>query len=90
MASTESQHSRPHLNHLRDLPYPAVVLLVASVHAETAGYPFITFEMLHDYFRIQVRASSAAPVQVNGGSIGMLGCDRQVLLGVSLSLQFQI
>jgi origin recognition complex subunit 4 len=38
--------------------------------------------MLHEYFRDQVRASMSAPVQVNGGSIGMVRCSREVLMSV--------
>lgn len=71
---------------LIDLPYPALSLLIASVQAGIAGYAFITFEMLYDYFRVQVRSSTAAPVQLNGGSIGMIKCTREVLLGVSFFL----
>ncbi|KAG6836517.1 hypothetical protein H0H93_007194 [Arthromyces matolae] len=63
------------------LPYPAVCLLIASVHADTAGQSTFTFEMLHECFRDQVRASTSAPVQVKGGSIGMVRCSRQVLMG---------
>jgi origin recognition complex subunit 4 len=40
--------------------------------------------MLHQLFRDQVRISIAAPVQVEGGgSIGMVKCSRQVMMGVS-------
>lgn len=57
-------------------------LLIASVHSETAGHPLFTFEMLYDLFRAQVRASTLAPVQINGGSIGMVRCSTDVLLSV--------
>lgn len=57
-------------------------LLIASVHSETAGHPLFTFEMLHDLFRAQVRASTLAPVQINGGSIGMVRCSTDVLMSV--------
>ncbi|KAG6899445.1 hypothetical protein C0993_010282 [Termitomyces sp. T159_Od127] len=39
-----------------------------------------TFEMLYESFRDQVRASTSAPVQLRGGSIGMVRCSRQVLM----------
>ena len=40
--------------------------------------------MLHQLFRDQVRISIAAPVQIEGGgSIGMVKCSRQVMMGVS-------
>ena len=66
------------------LPYPAICLLIASVHTQTAGHDTFTFEMLHQLFRDQVRISIAAPVQIEGGgSIGMVKCGRQVMMGVS-------
>lgn len=37
--------------------------------------------MLYNYFCDQVRASTSAPVQIDGGSIGMVRCSRQVLMG---------
>lgn len=64
------------------LSYPSLCLLVASIHADTAGRSIFTFEMLHEYFRDQVRASMSAPVQVNGGGIGMVRCSREVLMSV--------
>jgi hypothetical protein len=70
------------------LSYPTMCLLIASVHADTAGHAIFTFEMLHEYFRDQVRASSSAPVQVNGGSIGMVRCNREVLMSVSVHPSF--
>ena len=39
--------------------------------------------MLYETFRNQVRALASAPVQVNGGNIGMMRCTREVLVGVS-------
>ncbi|KAG6861587.1 hypothetical protein C0995_014494 [Termitomyces sp. Mi166 len=74
------QRVRPHFSLLHALPYPAICLLIASVHADTVGQPVFTFEMLHESFRDQVRASTSAPVQVRGGSIGMVRCSRQVLM----------
>ncbi|RDX50318.1 hypothetical protein OH76DRAFT_1349165 [Lentinus brumalis] len=56
---------------LHTLPYPALCLLVAQVHAQTSGHDVFTFEMLHDAFKRQVRASQAAPVQLQGGGVGM-------------------
>jgi len=60
-------------------------LLIASVHVNISGQPNFNFEMLFDIFRDQVRASSSAPVQVNGGSIGMVRCTRDVLMTVRAS-----
>ncbi|KAH9994123.1 origin recognition complex subunit 4 C-terminus-domain-containing protein [Russula compacta] len=65
---------------LSDLSYPDACLLIASVHAGTAGHDSVTFEMLHDSFQKQVRTSQSAPVQVGGGSIGMMRCSKEVLM----------
>jgi len=65
---------------LSDLSYPAACLLIASVHADTAGHETITFEMLHDSFQKQVRTSQSAPVQIGGSSIGMVRCNKEVLM----------
>ncbi|KAK0491064.1 origin recognition complex subunit 4 C-terminus-domain-containing protein [Armillaria novae-zelandiae] len=80
LTSVETHRARPLYPYLHNLPYSAVCLLIASVHASTAGYSVVTFEMLHQYFRDQVRSSTAAPVQINGGSIGMVRCTRDVLM----------
>ncbi|KDR83712.1 hypothetical protein GALMADRAFT_55472 [Galerina marginata CBS 339.88] len=69
--SVESQRSRLATLNFAALPYPSTCLLIASVHINTGGHPTFTFEMLFDTFRDQLRASMSAPVQVNGGSIGM-------------------
>ncbi|KAH9049591.1 origin recognition complex subunit 4 C-terminus-domain-containing protein [Lactarius hengduanensis] len=65
---------------LSDISYPAACLLIASVHADTAGHESITFEMLHDSFQKQVRTSQSAPVQIGGSSIGMVRCSKEVLM----------
>lgn len=65
-----------------ELSYASLSLLVASKHAAKSGYPVVTFEMLHEYFREQVRASAAAPVQVGGAGIGIRNCSRGVLASV--------
>jgi len=65
---------------LSNLSYPAACLLIACVHASTAGHESITFEMLHDSFQKQVRTSQSAPVQVDGGSIGMVRCSKEILM----------
>ncbi|KAN0132509.1 Origin recognition complex (ORC) subunit 4 C-terminus domain containing protein [Lactarius tabidus] len=65
---------------LSDLSYPAACLLIASVHADTAGHETVTFEMLHDSFQKQVRTSQSAPVQLGGNSIGMVRCSKEVLM----------
>lgn len=64
------------------LPYPSICLLVAAMHAHSAGHDMITFEMLYDGFREEFRASAAAPIQIEGGSIGMAKCTREVLMRV--------
>lgn len=64
------------------LSYPSICLLVAAMHAHLAGHDMITFEMLYDAFREEFRASSAAPIQIEGGSIGMTKCTREVLMRV--------
>ncbi|KAK2466235.1 hypothetical protein APHAL10511_001877 [Amanita phalloides] len=74
------QRTRFAFHFLHDLPYPCICLLVAAYHWDTAGQPHFTFEMLYESFRNQVRASSSAPVQINGGSIGMMRCSRQVMV----------
>ncbi|KAA1466396.1 hypothetical protein DENSPDRAFT_766939 [Dentipellis sp. KUC8613] len=56
---------------LSSLSYPCMCLLVAAVHTGTAGHDSMTFEMLHESFRLQLRTSLSAPVQVGGGGIGM-------------------
>jgi origin recognition complex subunit 4 len=68
-----------------------VCLLIAAIHARTAGHEQVTFEQLHDDFRDQVRKSTAAPVQIEGGGIGMVRCSRGVLMGVgSITLCIQV
>ncbi|KAF5370134.1 hypothetical protein D9758_001020 [Tetrapyrgos nigripes] len=78
--SAVAQRIRPEYPELHKLTYPSLCLLVASVHAETAGYPAVTFEMLHEYICTRIRTSSSAPVQINGRSIGMVKIPRLVLL----------
>jgi len=75
-----SQCQRVHFAFLSDLSYSCMCLLVACMHTETAGHLLFTFEMLYDIFNEQVRASTAAPVQINGGTIGMMRCSREVLM----------
>lgn len=53
------------------------------MHAQTSGHDIFTFEMLYESFKNQVRTSQSAPVQIEGGSIGMVKCSREVLIGVS-------
>jgi len=42
--------------------------------------------MLYDFFQKQVRTSQSAPVQLGGGSIGMMRCSKEVLMTVSVLL----
>ncbi|KAJ7283624.1 origin recognition complex subunit 4 C-terminus-domain-containing protein [Mycena rebaudengoi] len=65
------QRTRPRFSILHTLPYPSMCLLVACIHADTAGHPKV---------RQQIKVSNSAPIQVNGGSIGMLKCARPVLM----------
>ncbi|KAJ7600733.1 origin recognition complex subunit 4 C-terminus-domain-containing protein, partial [Mycena floridula] len=81
-SSSASQRSGLRFPFLADLSYPALSLLIASYHAETAGYPFVTFEMLWDYFRVEVRTTAAAPVQLHGGGIGMIDCEKEAFEGL--------
>ncbi|KIK68125.1 hypothetical protein GYMLUDRAFT_154593 [Collybiopsis luxurians FD-317 M1] len=74
--SVESQRIRPEYPYLYTLNYPSLCLLLAFYQAENDGYPAFTFEMLNDYVRNAIRVSGAAPVQVNGGNIGMTRCTR--------------
>jgi len=74
------QRSLPAFPFLSSLPYPAICLLIAAIHERTAGNDVFTFEMLYESFRSQLRSSLSAPVQVEGGSIGMVRCSRSVLL----------
>ncbi|KAF9457011.1 origin recognition complex subunit 4 C-terminus-domain-containing protein [Collybia nuda] len=70
-ATVLSQRIRPRSPFLHTLSYPALCLLIASVHVDSTGHSTFTFEMLHECFYDQLRTSLSAPVQVNGGSIGM-------------------
>ncbi|KAF4602009.1 hypothetical protein EYR40_005210 [Pleurotus pulmonarius] len=80
-AVVSAQRLRLQHGELHALPYPSLCLLIACMHSRTAGHDTFTFEMLHERFTRQVRASTAAPVQVNGGSIGMVRCPRPVMMG---------
>ncbi len=60
-----------------------VCLIIASKQVEITGHPTFSFEMLFEKFRDQLRASTSAPVQLNGGHVGMVKCTREVLLVVS-------
>ncbi|OJT11376.1 Origin recognition complex subunit 4 [Trametes pubescens] len=73
------QRCPPRFPSLHTLPYPAVCLLISSIHAQTSGHDAFTFEMLHETFKNQVRTSQSAPVQIEGGGIGMVRCSREVL-----------
>ena len=59
-----------------------VCLIIASSQVEVTGHTTFSFEMLFEKFRDQVRASTAAPVQLNGSHVGMVKCTREVLLVV--------
>ncbi|KAF9247072.1 origin recognition complex subunit 4 C-terminus-domain-containing protein [Melanogaster broomeanus] len=76
-SAISAQRGRQQFSNLHALSYPSICLLIAAMHVHTAGHDVITFEMLHDTFREQFRASSAAPIQIEGGSIGMARCTRE-------------
>ncbi|EMD40724.1 hypothetical protein CERSUDRAFT_111303 [Gelatoporia subvermispora B] len=80
-ASTGIQRCPARFPFLASLPYPAICLCIAAVHYQTSGHNTFTFEMLHEAFRDQVRTSQSAPVQIEGGGIGMMRCSREVLAG---------
>ncbi|EIN10651.1 hypothetical protein PUNSTDRAFT_100328 [Punctularia strigosozonata HHB-11173 SS5] len=79
VAALELQRCPTKFQSLHALPYPAICLLIAAVHTQTSGHDIMTFEMLHELFKDQVRASLSAPVTVAGGGIGMVKCTREVL-----------
>ncbi|KAF9075868.1 origin recognition complex subunit 4 C-terminus-domain-containing protein [Rhodocollybia butyracea] len=81
--SVETQRIRPEFPYLHTLTYPSLCLLLAFYQAEHDGYDSLTFEMLYDYVRTAIRVTHTAPVQVNGGSIGMVRCSRPVLWAAS-------
>ncbi|KAJ7095416.1 origin recognition complex subunit 4 C-terminus-domain-containing protein [Mycena belliarum] len=76
VSAAATQRSRPRFSALHMLPYPSLCLLLAWVHTEIAGHSVFTFEMLYEKVRDQIRASSSAPVEFNGNSIGMPRCPR--------------
>ncbi|KAI0320816.1 origin recognition complex subunit 4 C-terminus-domain-containing protein [Amylostereum chailletii] len=78
--TVQLQRSLPAFPFLNSLSYAAMCLLIAANHERTAGNDTVTFEMLYESFRTQLRTSLSAPVQVGGGSIGMVRCSREVLL----------
>ncbi|KAL6309532.1 origin recognition complex subunit 4 C-terminus-domain-containing protein, partial [Sparassis latifolia] len=84
-ASVAIQRCPSRFPFLSSLPYPAICLLIASVHAPTSGHDTFTFEMLHECFRDHVRTSQSAPVQVEGGGIGM-AFERLVSLRVLIAV----
>jgi origin recognition complex subunit 4 len=81
VSSFVAQRAPSRFGHLHTLPYPSLCLLVAAIHARTAGLPTVTFAQLSDSFREQVRRAAAAPVQVAGGALGMVKCSRGLLQG---------
>ncbi|EPQ59267.1 hypothetical protein GLOTRDRAFT_70551 [Gloeophyllum trabeum ATCC 11539] len=76
-SAVAEQRCPPRLSFLQSLSYPCMCLLIAATHARTSGHDAFTFEMLHETFRDQVRTSLSAPVQVEGGGIGMMKCTRE-------------
>ncbi|PPQ98559.1 hypothetical protein CVT24_004050 [Panaeolus cyanescens] len=85
-AAMKQQRQRLSHANLHSLSYPALCLLVAITHVESSGHTAFNFEMLLENFQDQVRSSSSAPVQVNGGSIGMMRCSREILMSAFESL----
>ncbi|KAI6047157.1 origin recognition complex subunit 4 C-terminus-domain-containing protein [Pisolithus marmoratus] len=80
LTSALAAHRGMHFPDLYSLPYPSICLLIAAMHARTAGHDQVTFEIMYEMFREQLRASAAAPVQIEGGSIGTARCTREVLM----------
>ncbi|KAJ7771401.1 origin recognition complex subunit 4 C-terminus-domain-containing protein [Mycena maculata] len=76
LSAVAAQRSRLRFPMLHTLPFPSICLLIACLHAETAGQPTFTFEMLYEKVRDQIRVSTSAPVEFNGRSIGMPKCPR--------------
>ncbi|KAJ7507842.1 origin recognition complex subunit 4 C-terminus-domain-containing protein [Mycena galericulata] len=76
VCAAAAQRSRPRFSMLHTLPYPSICLLIACLHAETAGHPTFTFEMLYEKVRDQIRISTSAPIEFRGRSIGMPKCPR--------------
>ncbi|TRM67525.1 origin recognition complex subunit 4 C-terminus-domain-containing protein [Schizophyllum amplum] len=76
-----SQRCRPPFSYLPHLSYPALGLLVAWMHWDTAGHPEVNYEMLRKSFEDACHASNVAPVTVNGASIGMMRCSKAIMLG---------
>ncbi|KAI0068834.1 hypothetical protein BV25DRAFT_1791509 [Artomyces pyxidatus] len=70
-ATILTQRCPPPFPFLSVSSYPAICLLIAAEHARIGGQDSVTFEMLHESFRHQLRTSQSAPVQVDGGGIGM-------------------
>ncbi|KAH6915790.1 origin recognition complex subunit 4 [Coprinopsis sp. MPI-PUGE-AT-0042] len=85
-AAAESQRSRPPYPFLSDLSYPALCLLIASHRSNVSGHPVFTFEMLYETFKRQLKLSSAAPIQLNGTSIGMVKVSREIMMSAFESL----
>ncbi|KAF9567307.1 hypothetical protein CPC08DRAFT_733113 [Agrocybe pediades] len=88
LTSVECQRSRYAEHRLASLPYPSLCLLVASIHVNTSGHNSFTFEMLYEIFRDEMRASASAPVQLNGGSIGLQRCTREAFESLSCAKLF--
>ncbi|KAL1747235.1 origin recognition complex subunit 4 C-terminus-domain-containing protein, partial [Schizophyllum fasciatum] len=80
-AAVATQRVRPPFAYLPHLSYPALCLLVAWLHWDTVGHPEVNFEMLRKSFEDAYHASHAAPVTVNGVSIGMPKCSKAIMLG---------
>ncbi|KAI6113651.1 origin recognition complex subunit 4 C-terminus-domain-containing protein [Pisolithus thermaeus] len=80
LTSVLAAHRGAHFLDPYTLSYPSICLLIATMHAQIAGHDQVTFEMLYEMFREQLRASAAAPIQIEGGSIGMVRCTREVLM----------
>ncbi|THH28953.1 hypothetical protein EUX98_g5241 [Antrodiella citrinella] len=80
LVATLQNQRCPTITFLHAVTYPSMCLLIAAMHARTSGHDTFTFEMLYETFCDQVRTSHSAPVQVQGGGIGMVRCSREVLM----------
>ncbi|KAI0796660.1 origin recognition complex subunit 4 C-terminus-domain-containing protein [Abortiporus biennis] len=81
VTSVESHRAPSRSHYLNVLPYPGLCLLIASVHTQIAGHADFTFEMLCEAFYEQLKTSASAPVNIEGGGLGMVRCSRDQLLG---------
>ena len=69
---------------LIDLSYPALVILVAACDQQAKGFNPLTFAMINEAYELQCRVLRTLPIEVGGKAVGLLKCNPEVLLSVSL------